>query len=66
MFYLFLNSMYVSFFQLIHLDYDINSNIQLNSSNNPYLITATLFMLVFDALLYLILALYFDKILPSK
>uniref|UniRef100_A0A8C4MK38 ATP binding cassette subfamily A member 9 n=1 Tax=Equus asinus asinus TaxID=83772 RepID=A0A8C4MK38_EQUAS len=52
--------------QLIHLDYDINSNIQLNSSNNPYLITATLFMLVFDALLYLILALYFDKILPTE
>uniref|UniRef100_A0A8C0R6U6 ATP binding cassette subfamily A member 9 n=1 Tax=Canis lupus dingo TaxID=286419 RepID=A0A8C0R6U6_CANLU len=52
--------------QLIHLDYDVNSNIHLDSSDNPYLIIATLFMLVFDALLYLALTLYFDKILPSK
>uniref|UniRef100_A0A8C0LJL9 ATP binding cassette subfamily A member 9 n=1 Tax=Canis lupus dingo TaxID=286419 RepID=A0A8C0LJL9_CANLU len=50
--------------QLIHLDYDVNSNIHLDSSDNPYLIIATLFMLVFDALLYLALTLYFDKILP--
>uniref|UniRef100_A0A8C0LEY2 ATP binding cassette subfamily A member 9 n=1 Tax=Canis lupus dingo TaxID=286419 RepID=A0A8C0LEY2_CANLU len=52
--------------QLIHLDYDVNSNIHLDSSDNPYLIIATLFMLVFDALLYLALTLYFDKILPTE
>ncbi|XP_022375557.1 ATP-binding cassette sub-family A member 9 [Enhydra lutris kenyoni] len=52
--------------QLIHLDYDVNSNIHLDSSDNPYLIIATLFMLVFDGLLYLALTLYFDKILPTE
>ncbi|XP_029339879.1 ATP-binding cassette sub-family A member 9 isoform X2 [Mus caroli] len=52
--------------QLIHLDYDVNSNVNLNSPNNSYLIMATLFMLVLDALLYLVLALYFDKITLSK
>ncbi|XP_030882574.1 ATP-binding cassette sub-family A member 9-like [Leptonychotes weddellii] len=52
--------------ELIHLDYDVNSNIHLDSSDNPYLIIATLFVLVFDALLYLALTLYFDKILPTE
>uniref|UniRef100_A0A452TI48 ATP binding cassette subfamily A member 9 n=1 Tax=Ursus maritimus TaxID=29073 RepID=A0A452TI48_URSMA len=52
--------------QLIHLDFDVNSNIHLDSSDNPYLIIATLFMLVFDALLYLALTLYFDNILPTE
>uniref|UniRef100_A0A8C0W2G7 ABC transporter domain-containing protein n=1 Tax=Castor canadensis TaxID=51338 RepID=A0A8C0W2G7_CASCN len=52
--------------QLIHLDYDVNSNVHLVSSNDSYLIIATLFTLVLDALLYLVLALYFDKILPNK
>uniref|UniRef100_A0A8C2N629 ATP-binding cassette, sub-family A member 9 n=1 Tax=Cricetulus griseus TaxID=10029 RepID=A0A8C2N629_CRIGR len=52
--------------QLIHLDYDVNSNVNLDSPNNSYLIIATLFMLVLDALLYLVLALYFDRVLLSK
>ncbi|XP_028721099.1 ATP-binding cassette sub-family A member 9 isoform X2 [Peromyscus leucopus] len=52
--------------QLIHLDYDVNSNVNLDSPNNSYLIIAILFMLVLDAFLYLVLALYFDKILLSK
>ncbi|XP_055983410.1 ATP-binding cassette sub-family A member 9 [Sorex fumeus] len=52
--------------QLIHLDYDVNSNEHLDPSSNPYLIIATLFMLIFDSLLYLVLALYFDKILPTE
>ncbi|XP_060242466.1 ATP-binding cassette sub-family A member 9 isoform X2 [Meriones unguiculatus] len=52
--------------QLIHLDYDVNFNVNLDSPNNSYLIIATFFMLVLDALLYLVLALYFDKILLSK
>lgn len=54
------------FFQLLRLDYDVNANSHLDSSNNPNLIIAILFMLVFDTLLYLVLALYFDKIFPSK
>lgn len=52
--------------QLIHLDYNVNSNDHLDSSNNPYLIIVTLFMLIFDSLLYLVLTLYFDKILPTE
>ncbi|XP_076791655.1 ATP-binding cassette sub-family A member 9 isoform X2 [Arvicanthis niloticus] len=52
--------------QLIHLDYDVNSNVNLNSPSNSYLVVATLFMLVLDVLLYLALALYFDKITLSK
>uniref|UniRef100_A0A8D1JLA8 ABC transporter domain-containing protein n=1 Tax=Sus scrofa TaxID=9823 RepID=A0A8D1JLA8_PIG len=52
--------------QLIHLDYDVNANSHLDSSNNQYLIIATLFILVFDILLYLVLTLYLDKILPTE
>lgn len=54
------------YFQLIHVDYNVNSNEHLDSSSNSYLIIVTLFMLIFDSLLYLVLTLYFDKILPSK
>uniref|UniRef100_A0AC11BJ09 ATP binding cassette subfamily A member 9 n=1 Tax=Ovis aries TaxID=9940 RepID=A0AC11BJ09_SHEEP len=52
--------------QLIHLDYDVNSNIRSDSPNDQYLIIATIFMLAFDALLYLVLTLYLDKILPTE
>ncbi|XP_023367039.1 ATP-binding cassette sub-family A member 9-like [Otolemur garnettii] len=52
--------------QLIHLDYDVNADAHLNSLHNPHLIIATLFMLVFDTLLYLALTLYFDKILCTE
>ncbi|KAM5213451.1 ATP-binding cassette sub-family A member 9-like isoform 2-T9 [Hipposideros larvatus] len=52
--------------QLLHVDHDVNTNIHMDSSNNPNLIIATLFMLVFDTLLYLVLTLYFDKILPTE
>ncbi|XP_013003072.1 ATP-binding cassette sub-family A member 9 isoform X2 [Cavia porcellus] len=52
--------------QLIHLDYDVNSNAHLDASNNSYIIIATLFMLVFDTFLYLLLTLYFDRIFPTK
>ncbi|KAF4012945.1 hypothetical protein G4228_003023 [Cervus hanglu yarkandensis] len=51
---------------LIHLDYDVNSNIHSDSPNDQYLIIATIFMLLFDALLYLVLTLYLDKILPTE
>ncbi|XP_055430959.1 ATP-binding cassette sub-family A member 9-like isoform X1 [Bubalus kerabau] len=52
--------------QLIHLDYDMNSNIHSDSPDDQYLIIATIFMLVFDALLYLVLTLYLDRILPTE
>ncbi|XP_036983997.2 ATP-binding cassette sub-family A member 9 isoform X2 [Artibeus jamaicensis] len=52
--------------QLIHLDYDVNANTHLDSSDNPNLIVATFFMLVFDTFLYLVFTLYFDKILPAE
>ncbi|KAM5310186.1 ATP-binding cassette sub-family A member 9 [Glossophaga mutica] len=52
--------------QLIHLDYDVNANTHLDTSDNPNLIIATFFMLVFDTFLYLVLTLYFDKILPGE
>ncbi|XP_045038372.2 ATP-binding cassette sub-family A member 9 isoform X2 [Desmodus rotundus] len=51
--------------QLIHLDYDVNANTHLDSSDNPNLIIATFFMLVLDTFLYLVLMLYFDKVLPT-
>lgn len=44
----------------------MNANTHLDSSDNPNLIIATFFMLVFDTFLYLVLTLYFDKILPGK
>ncbi|XP_005402172.1 PREDICTED: ATP-binding cassette sub-family A member 9 isoform X2 [Chinchilla lanigera] len=52
--------------QLIHLDYDVNSNVHLDASNNSYIIIAILFILVFDAVFYLALTFYFDKILPTR
>ncbi|XP_006886316.1 PREDICTED: ATP-binding cassette sub-family A member 9-like [Elephantulus edwardii] len=52
--------------QLIHSDYDVNSNAHLGSSSDSHLVIAILFMLAFDALLYMAMALYFDKILPNE
>ncbi|XP_037350632.1 ABC-type organic anion transporter ABCA8-like isoform X2 [Talpa occidentalis] len=51
--------------QLIHLDYDLNSNalFTLDFSNE---IIATHFILVFDIFLYLALAIYFEKVLPNE
>ncbi|KAL1779067.1 ATP-binding cassette sub-family A member 8-A-like isoform X3 [Sigmodon hispidus] len=50
--------------QLLRLDYDVNSNA--NSPGNPNLIIATIFMLFFDTVFYLILTFYFEKVLPSE
>uniref|UniRef100_A0A8C3WS26 ATP binding cassette subfamily A member 8 n=1 Tax=Catagonus wagneri TaxID=51154 RepID=A0A8C3WS26_9CETA len=51
--------------QLLHLDYDLNSN-ALDPSDSSNLIIATNFMLAFDIFFYLALAIYFDKILPNE
>lgn len=37
-----------------------------DASGDSYIMIATFSMLTLDALLYLVLALYFDKILPCK
>ncbi|XP_055430976.1 ATP-binding cassette sub-family A member 6-like isoform X2 [Bubalus kerabau] len=50
--------------QIIHLDYTVNGVIFPDASGDSYIMIATFSILTFDALLYLALALYFDKILP--
>uniref|UniRef100_A0A8D2JF64 ATP binding cassette subfamily A member 8 n=1 Tax=Sciurus vulgaris TaxID=55149 RepID=A0A8D2JF64_SCIVU len=52
--------------QLLHLDYDLNSNALLHASDGSNLIIATNFMLAFDTFLYLALMMYFEKILPNE
>ncbi|XP_014644682.1 PREDICTED: ATP-binding cassette sub-family A member 6 [Ceratotherium simum simum] len=50
--------------QIIHLDYNMNGVIFPDPSGESYMMIATFSILAFDALFYLVLALYFDKILP--
>ncbi|XP_035157530.1 ABC-type organic anion transporter ABCA8 isoform X2 [Callithrix jacchus] len=52
--------------QLLHLDYDLNSNAFPHPSDGSNLIVATNFILAFDTCLYLALVIYFDKILPNE
>ncbi|XP_048221137.1 ABC-type organic anion transporter ABCA8-like [Perognathus longimembris pacificus] len=52
--------------QLLHLDYDLNSNALPDTSSGSNLIIATNFMLAFDTFLYLVLTMYFEKILPNE
>ncbi|XP_057572147.1 ATP-binding cassette sub-family A member 6 isoform X2 [Hippopotamus amphibius kiboko] len=50
--------------QIIYLDYNANGVVFPDTSGDSYIMIAAFCMLAFDALLYLALALYFDKILP--
>uniref|UniRef100_A0A5F9DU75 ATP binding cassette subfamily A member 8 n=1 Tax=Oryctolagus cuniculus TaxID=9986 RepID=A0A5F9DU75_RABIT len=50
--------------QLLHMDYDLNSNADSMSDSN--IIILTIFMLFFDSFLYLTLMFYFEKILPNE
>ncbi|ELK37048.1 ATP-binding cassette sub-family A member 6 [Myotis davidii] len=50
--------------QIIHMDYNMNGVTFPDPSGDSYIMIATFFMLAFDAFWYLVLALYFDKILP--
>ncbi|KAG8505133.1 ATP-binding cassette sub-family A member 8, partial [Galemys pyrenaicus] len=52
--------------QLIHLDYDLNSNALLDTLDSSDLIIVTQFMMAFDIFLYVTLAIYFEKVLPNK
>ncbi|EHB07723.1 ATP-binding cassette sub-family A member 6 [Heterocephalus glaber] len=50
--------------QIIHLDYNLNGVVFPDPSGDSYIMIAIFAMLAFDCLIYLVLALYFDKILP--
>ncbi|XP_039085717.1 ATP-binding cassette sub-family A member 6 [Hyaena hyaena] len=50
--------------KIIHLDSTMNDVIFPDPSGDSYIMVATFSVLAFDALFYLALALYFDKILP--
>ncbi|XP_031208330.1 ATP-binding cassette sub-family A member 8-B isoform X2 [Mastomys coucha] len=52
--------------QLLRVDYDLNSNTPPDPASGLNLIIATNFMLVFDAVLYLVLMMYFEKVLPNE
>nr|XP_021514215.1 ATP-binding cassette sub-family A member 8-B-like [Meriones unguiculatus] len=52
--------------QLLHEEYDLNSNAPPDPAGGSNLIIATNFMLAFDAFLYLALMMYFEKILPNE
>nr|XP_027802042.1 ATP-binding cassette sub-family A member 6-like [Marmota flaviventris] len=50
--------------QILHLDYNLNGVVFPDPSGESYTMLATFSVLAFDGLIYLMLALYFDKILP--
>ncbi|KAI5933366.1 ATP-binding cassette sub-family A member 6 [Manis javanica] len=50
--------------RIIHLDYNMNGVDFPDPSRNTYAMIATFSILAFDAIFYLVLTLYFDKILP--
>uniref|UniRef100_A0A8C9Q9S7 ATP binding cassette subfamily A member 6 n=1 Tax=Spermophilus dauricus TaxID=99837 RepID=A0A8C9Q9S7_SPEDA len=50
--------------QILHLDYNLNGVVFPDPSEKSYTMLATFSVLAFDGLIYLMLALYFDKILP--
>ncbi|XP_034361562.1 ABC-type organic anion transporter ABCA8A-like [Arvicanthis niloticus] len=50
--------------QVLHLDYDVNSNA--DPMGNPNEVIGTIFMLLFDGVFYLMLTFYFEKVLPSE
>uniref|UniRef100_A0A5F8GDW2 ABC-2 type transporter transmembrane domain-containing protein n=1 Tax=Monodelphis domestica TaxID=13616 RepID=A0A5F8GDW2_MONDO len=52
--------------QIIWLDYDLTGVTFQDPTGRSHILIATIFMLIFDTILYLALTLYFDKILPSK
>uniref|UniRef100_A0A8D2I9L9 ABC transporter domain-containing protein n=1 Tax=Urocitellus parryii TaxID=9999 RepID=A0A8D2I9L9_UROPR len=50
--------------QILHLDYNLNGVVFPDPSEKSYTMLATFSVLAFDGLIYLMLALYLDKILP--
>ncbi|XP_056673212.1 ATP-binding cassette sub-family A member 9 isoform X2 [Monodelphis domestica] len=52
--------------QIIWLDYDLTGVTFQDPTGRSHILIATIFMLIFDTILYLALTLYFDKILPSE
>ncbi|GAB1297013.1 ATP-binding cassette sub-family A member 6 [Apodemus speciosus] len=51
--------------KIIFMDYNLNGAVFPDPSGESYVMIAIFFILAFDGLLYLVLALYFDKILLS-
>ncbi|XP_037849172.2 ATP-binding cassette sub-family A member 10 isoform X2 [Chlorocebus sabaeus] len=52
--------------QITHLDNYLSGVIFPDPSGDSYIMIATFFILAFDALFYLILTLYFERVLPDK
>ncbi|XP_015445118.1 ATP-binding cassette sub-family A member 10 [Pteropus alecto] len=52
--------------QITHLDYYLNGVIFPDPSGESYVMILTFFLLAFDTLLYLILTLYFERVLPDE
>ncbi|XP_069338912.1 ATP-binding cassette sub-family A member 10 isoform X2 [Eulemur rufifrons] len=52
--------------QITYLDYYLNGVIFPDPSGDSYFMMVTFFILAFDTLLYLILTLYFERVLPDK
>uniref|UniRef100_A0A2K6LSR3 ATP binding cassette subfamily A member 10 n=1 Tax=Rhinopithecus bieti TaxID=61621 RepID=A0A2K6LSR3_RHIBE len=52
--------------QITHLDHYLRGVIFPGPSGDSYIMIATFFILAFDALFYLILTLYFERVLPDK
>ncbi|XP_006872368.1 PREDICTED: ATP-binding cassette sub-family A member 6 [Chrysochloris asiatica] len=50
--------------RIIHVDYNMNEAMSPDSSGDSYIMMGTFSMLAFDGLFYLVLTLYFDRILP--
>ncbi|KAM5273361.1 ABC-type organic anion transporter ABCA8A-like [Ctenodactylus gundi] len=50
--------------QLVHLDFDLNSNTDPPSDSKLHV--ATIFMLFLDGVFYMVLTFYFEKILPNE
>ncbi|ELK12423.1 ATP-binding cassette sub-family A member 10 [Pteropus alecto] len=51
---------------ITHLDYYLNGVIFPDPSGESYVMILTFFLLAFDTLLYLILTLYFERVLPDE
>ncbi|XP_043820045.1 ATP-binding cassette sub-family A member 9-like isoform X2 [Dromiciops gliroides] len=52
--------------QIMWLDYDMKGVTFHDPTGRSHVLIATIFMLVFDTILYLTLTMYFDKILPNE
>ena len=52
--------------QILHWDYYVNGVVFPDPSGESYMMIMTFFILAFDTFLYLMLTLYFERVLPGK